>query len=64
MPIGDPRIFIFHSHTHDGSFYYSICMIVLLSYRVPTSSRNHGKPGKSIKKSSMRGKIMEFEKTE
>ena len=30
--------------------------------RVPTSSGNHGKPGKSIKKSSMHGKIMEFEK--
>ena len=28
----------------------------------PTSSRNHGKPGKSLKKSSMHGKIMEFEK--
>ena len=34
-----------------------------LSYRVPTSSGNHGKPGKSLKKSSMHGKIMEFEKT-
>ena len=31
--------------------------------RVPTSSGNHGKPGKSLKKSSMHGKIMEFEKT-
>ena len=30
--------------------------------RVPTSSINHGKPGKSLKKSSMHGKIMEFEK--
>ena len=30
--------------------------------RVPTSSGNHGKPGKSLKKSSMHGKIMEFEK--
>ena len=29
----------------------------------PTSSGNHGKPGKSLKKSSMHGKIMEFEKT-
>ena len=32
--------------------------------RVPTSSGNHGKPGKSLKKSSMHGKIMEFEKAE
>ena len=31
-------------------------------YRVPTSSGNHGKPGKSLKKSSMHVKIMEFEK--
>ena len=30
-------------------------------YRVPTSSGNHGKPGKS-QKSYMHGKIMEFEK--
>ena len=30
--------------------------------RVPTSSGNHGKPGKSLKK-SMHGKVMEFEKT-
>ena len=30
-------------------------------HRVPTSSGNHGKPGKS-RKSSMHGKIMEFEK--
>ena len=29
--------------------------------RVPTSSGNHGKPGKSLK-NSMHGKIMEFEK--
>ena len=29
--------------------------------RVPTSSENHGKPGKSLK-SSNHGKIMEFEK--
>ena len=28
--------------------------------RVPTSSGNHGKPGKSLKKSSIYGKIMEF----
>ena len=34
-----------------------------VSYRVPTSSGNHGKPGKSLKKSSMHGKIMEFGKT-
>ena len=33
-----------------------------LNVRVPTSSGNHGKPGKSLKKSSMHGKIMEFEK--
>ena len=31
--------------------------------KVPTSSGNHGKPGKSRKKKSMHGKIMEFEKT-
>ena len=31
---------------------------------VPTSSGNHGKPGKSLKKSSMHGKIMEIEKPE
>ena len=31
--------------------------------RVPTSSGNHRKPGKSLKKSSMHGKIMEFGKT-
>ena len=30
--------------------------------RVPTSSGNHGKPGKLLKKNSMHGKIMEFEK--
>ena len=30
--------------------------------RVPTRSGNYGKPGKSLKKSSMHGKIMEFEK--
>ena len=29
--------------------------------RVPTSSGNHGKPGKSLK-SSMHGNIMEFKK--
>ena len=29
---------------------------------VPTSSGNDGKPGKSLKKSSMHGKIVEFEK--
>ena len=29
--------------------------------RVPTSSGNRGKPGKSLKKSSMHGKIMELE---
>ena len=34
-----------------------------LHCRVPTSSGNHGKPGKS-QKSSMHGKIMEFEKPE
>ena len=34
------------------------CEIII---RVPTSSGNHGKPGKSPK-SSMHGKIMEFEK--
>ena len=32
-------------------------------FRAPTSSGNHGKPGKSLKKSSMHGKIMEFEKS-
>ena len=32
-------------------------------YRVHTSSGNHGKPGKSRRKSAMHGKIMEFEKT-
>ena len=32
--------------------------------RVPTSSGNHGKPGKLQKKSSMHGKIMEFAKPE
>ena len=31
--------------------------------RIPTSSGNHGKPGKSLKKSSMHGNIMEYEKT-
>ena len=30
--------------------------------RVPTSAGSHGKPGKTLKKSSMHGKIMEFEK--
>ena len=30
--------------------------------RVPTCSGNHGKPGKSLKKSSMHGNILEFEK--
>ena len=43
---------------------------VVTIIRVPTSSGNHGKPGKSLKKSmhgkslkkSMHGKIMEFEK--
>ena len=30
--------------------------------RVPTSSGNHGKPGKSRKISSMHGNIVEFEK--
>ena len=30
--------------------------------RVPTSSGNHDQPGKIINKSSMHGKIMEFEK--
>ena len=30
------------------------------SSRVPTSSGNHGKPGKSQKKGSMHGKIMEL----
>ena len=30
--------------------------------RVPTSSVNHGKPGKSLKKSLMHKKVMEFEK--
>ena len=35
----------------------------LRPFRVPTSSGNHVKPGKSLKKSSMHGKIMEFEKT-
>ena len=30
--------------------------------RIPTISGNHGKPGKSLKISSMHGKIMEFEK--
>ena len=30
-------------------------------FRVPTSSGNHGKPGKSRKK-SMHGKIIKFEK--
>ena len=34
---------------------------ISLLYRVPTSSGNHGKPGKSHK-SSMRGLIMEFQK--
>ena len=33
-----------------------------MTVRVPTSSGYHGKPGKSLKKSSMHGKIMEFEK--
>ena len=33
-----------------------------LKVRVPTSSGNHGNPGKSGKKSFMHGKIMEFEK--
>ena len=32
-------------------------------HRVTTNSGNHGKPGKSRKKSSRHGKIMEFEKT-
>ena len=36
---------------------------VLVPYysRVPTSSGNPGKPGKSLKKNSMHGKIMEFD---
>ena len=38
--------------------WYRVCEID----RVPTSSWNHGKPGKSIKKSSMHGKTKEFEK--
>ena len=38
-------------------------LVVLEWCRVPTSSGNPGKPGKSLKKSSMHGKIMEFEKT-
>ena len=33
-----------------------------ICYKVPTSSGNHGIPGKSPQKSSMHGKIMEFEK--
>ena len=33
-------------------------------FRVSTSSGNHGKPGKSLKKSPMHGKIMEIEKPE
>ena len=32
-------------------------------FRVPTSSGNHGKPVKILKKSFMHGKIIEFEKT-
>ena len=31
-----------------------------IKIRVPTSSGNHGKPGKSLKKSSMHGKIMKI----
>ena len=36
---------------------------LVIACRVPTSPGNHGKPGKS-QKSSMHGKIMEFEKPE
>ena len=36
---------------------------VQLYTRVPTSSGNHGKPGKSLKKSSMHGKVIEFGKS-
>ena len=32
-------------------------------FSVPISSWNHGKPAKSLKKHSMHGKIMEFEKS-
>ena len=39
---------------------YPLC----LYFRVPTSSGNHGKPGISLKNSSMHEKIMEFEKNE
>ena len=35
----------------------------LMKDRVPTSSGNRGKPGKSLKKSSMHEKILEFDKT-
>ena len=37
-------------------------MCSYMLYRVPTSSGNHEKPGKSPKKTSMHGKIMEFGK--
>ena len=42
--------------------YSTIRTMWYLSCMVPTSSGIHGKPGKSPKKSSMHGKIMEFEK--
>ena len=40
----------------------SLCFMAIYFLRVPTSSGNHGKPGKSRKKNSMHGTIMEFEK--
>ena len=40
----------------------SIQMVKGYCYGVPTSSGNHGNPAKSLKKSSMHEKIMDFEK--
>ena len=39
----------------------NLLMVSCFLIRVPTSTGKPGKPGKSKKKSSMHGKIMEFE---
>ena len=41
----------------------AISVYLLTLYMVSTSSGNYGKPGKSLIKVSMHGKIMKFEKT-
>ena len=46
-----------------GGLIFAHIYLLTVYFRVPTSSGNHGKPGKSLKKSSMHGKIMELEKT-